>query len=81
MLLKFHFQKFYDDISEATDAIRDGDLVGVMYFNHNFSEALQIRIDDFRSAKTEDIVAGEIDVFLDMGGTYIYYFSFTKISR
>ncbi|XP_072759164.1 ABC transporter G family member 23 isoform X2 [Anoplolepis gracilipes] len=60
-------QKFYDDISEASDAVRDGDLVGVMYFSHNFSEALQRRIHDFSFANTEDILFGEIDVFLDMG--------------
>lgn len=70
--IKFHFQEFYNDMSETTDAIRNSDLVGVMHFNHNFSEALQSRINDFSSAETEDIVAGEIDVFLDMGSTYIY---------
>lgn len=60
-------------MSEATNAIRDGDLVGMIYFNHNFSEALQRRIDNYGTAKTEDILSGQIDVFLDMGGTYIYY--------
>lgn len=57
-------------MSKATDAIRDGDLVGMIYFNHNFSEALQRRIDNYGAAKTEDILSGQIDVFLDMGGTY-----------
>ncbi|CAL1674062.1 unnamed protein product [Lasius platythorax] len=60
-------QKYYDSMSEATDATRDGDLVGVMYFNHNFSEALQRRVEDFAFAETRDILSSEIDVFLDMG--------------
>lgn len=72
LLLKFHFQEFYDDMSKATDAVRDGDLVGIMYFNYNFSEALQRRVDNYGFAKTEDIESSQIDVFLDMGGTYIY---------
>ncbi|KAL6445747.1 hypothetical protein ACFW04_000899 [Cataglyphis niger] len=42
-----------------------------MYFHHNFSEALQRRIEDFVNARTEDIVSGKIDVFLDMGDMQI----------
>lgn len=76
LLLKFHFQEFYDDMSDATHDVRDGELVGVMYFHHNFSEALQRRIADITNAKTKDIISSEIDVFLDMGGTYIYYLCF-----
>ncbi|XP_050449828.1 ABC transporter G family member 23-like isoform X2 [Cataglyphis hispanica] len=64
-------QKFYDDMSDATHDIRDGELVGVMYFHHNFSEALQRRTEDFVNARTEDIVSGKIDVFLDMGDMQI----------
>lgn len=60
-------------MSDATHDVRDGELVGVMYFHHNFSGALQRRTEDFVNAKTEDIVSGNIDVFLDMGGTYIIY--------
>lgn len=60
-------QEFYDDMSDATHDVRDGELVGVMYFHHNFSEALQRRIADITNAKTKDIISSEIDVFLDMG--------------
>lgn len=60
-------------MSDAVHDVRDGKLVGVMYFHHNFSEALQRRTEDFVNARTEDIRSGKIDVFLDMGGTYIYY--------
>ncbi|KAL6445742.1 hypothetical protein ACFW04_000899 [Cataglyphis niger] len=64
-------KKFYDDMSDATHDVRNGELVGVMYFHHNFSEALQRRIEDFVNARTEDIVSGKIDVFLDMGDMQI----------
>lgn len=60
-------------MSKASDATRDGDLVGVMHFNHNFSEALQRRVEDFAFTETRDILSSEIDVFLDMGGTYILF--------
>ncbi|XP_072759545.1 ABC transporter G family member 23-like [Anoplolepis gracilipes] len=64
-------QKFYNDMSEATNAVRDGDLVGVMQFNHNFTKTLQRRINGFTYAKTEDILSNEINVFLDMGDMQI----------
>lgn len=48
-----------------------------MYFNNNFSEALQNRVQDFSFAEPNDILHGTIDIFLDMGGMYIYiYFVF-----
>ncbi|EFN69285.1 ABC transporter G family member 20 [Camponotus floridanus] len=74
-------QEFYDNMSEATDAIRDGDLVGIMYFNHNFSEALQRRIDNYGTAKTEDILSGQIDIFLDMGDMQIGQFMEYKLYK
>lgn len=41
-----------------------------MYFNGNFSEALQFRTENFINADETDIIAGNIQVSLDMGGTY-----------
>ncbi|XP_072759168.1 ABC transporter G family member 23-like isoform X2 [Anoplolepis gracilipes] len=67
-------QKFYDDMSEVTKAIRNSDLVGVMHFSHNFSEALQRRIDDVAIVKPEDILSSDINVFLDMSDLHIGQF-------
>ncbi|XP_072759555.1 ABC transporter G family member 23-like isoform X2 [Anoplolepis gracilipes] len=72
-------QKYYNDMSEAINAAHDGDLVGVMHFSHNFSEALQRRIDGFAFIKTEDILPNEIDVFLDMGDMQIGQFMVKKL--
>ena len=73
LLIKFYFQEYYDELSLATEAVHDGDLIGVMYFNHNFSEALQLRLEDFASATEEVITNGTIDIHLDMSGMYIYF--------
>lgn len=46
----------------------DGRTVGVMHFASNFSAAMEHRKDDFYSSADEDIMAGEISIWLDMGG-------------
>ncbi|XP_018371318.1 PREDICTED: ABC transporter G family member 23-like [Trachymyrmex cornetzi] len=61
-------QEYYDNISEASYAVQNGKLNGLMYFSQNFSEALQIRMEDATSAKDSDLLASQIQVFLDMGG-------------
>ncbi|KAG5319351.1 ABCGN protein, partial [Pseudoatta argentina] len=60
-------REYYDDIHEATYAVQNGKLNGLMYFSPNFSEALQIRMEDATSAKDSDLLASQIQVFLDMG--------------
>ncbi|KAG5331765.1 ABCGK protein, partial [Acromyrmex charruanus] len=64
-------QEYYDDIHEATYAVQNGKLNGLMYFSQNFSEALQIRMEDAISAKDSDLLASQIQVFLDMGDMLI----------
>ncbi|XP_029173372.1 ABC transporter G family member 23-like isoform X2 [Nylanderia fulva] len=64
-------QKYYDSVSAASEATRNGDLVGVMHFNHNFSEALQNRIQDFSNPDLNNILYGTINVYLDMGDMQI----------
>ncbi|XP_011055070.1 PREDICTED: ABC transporter G family member 20-like isoform X2 [Acromyrmex echinatior] len=63
-------QKYYDDIYEATYAVQNEKLNGLMYFSQNFSEALQIRMEDATSAKDSDLLASQIQVFLDMSEIY-----------
>ncbi|KAG7190251.1 hypothetical protein KM043_006370 [Ampulex compressa] len=62
---------YYDSLESATNAVKKGQTVGVMFFSSNFSQALQSRIEDFRSATTGDIVAGQIQVNLDMSNRQI----------
>ncbi|KAG5313795.1 ABCGK protein, partial [Acromyrmex insinuator] len=64
-------QEYYDDIYEATYAVQNGKLNGLMYFSQNFSEALQIRMEDATSAKDSDLLASQIQVFLDMSDMLI----------
>ncbi|XP_032686251.1 ABC transporter G family member 20-like isoform X3 [Odontomachus brunneus] len=72
-------KKYYDDISEANDAVPNGKLAGVMYFSRNFSEALQNRLNNLIGVDEADIVAGQIQVFLDMGDREIGLFLQKKL--
>jgi hypothetical protein len=65
------FQKYYNDISEATTAVHDGTLVGIIHFHQNFSEALKRRLEDFFYAEENDLIASQIQISLDMSGTYV----------
>ncbi|XP_018343967.1 PREDICTED: ABC transporter G family member 23-like, partial [Trachymyrmex septentrionalis] len=60
-------QEYYDNISEAKQAVQNAKLSGLIYFSQNFSEALQIRVEEANSAKDSDLLASQIQVFLDMG--------------
>ncbi|XP_024883601.1 ABC transporter G family member 23-like isoform X3 [Temnothorax curvispinosus] len=60
-------KKYYDNILEARHDVQNGELMGIIYFNQNFSEALQIRVEIFNFAKDSDLLASQIHVFLDMG--------------
>lgn len=50
--------------------MQKGTHVGVMYFNQNFSKAMQSRIEDFINTEETDILASEIKVNLDMSSMY-----------
>lgn len=69
-LLILCFQEYYDDISEANHALKKGKLHGVIYFNQNFSEGLQIRVEDHNFAKDSDLLASQIQVYMDFTGIY-----------
>jgi len=71
-LLIFRLQ-YYDDFSEAKQAVQNAKLSGLIYFSHNFSKALQIRMEKAASAKDSDLLASQIQIFLDMGGTLFIY--------
>ncbi|XP_011861337.1 PREDICTED: ABC transporter G family member 23-like [Vollenhovia emeryi] len=62
-------QKYYDNISEARYDIQRGELHGIIYFHQNFSEALEIRVENVTFAKDFHLLASQIQVFLDMSGT------------
>ncbi|KYN45392.1 ABC transporter G family member 23 [Trachymyrmex septentrionalis] len=64
-------KEYYDNIYEASYAVQNGKLNGLMYFNQNFSEALRIRMEDVTSTKDSDLLASQIQVFLDMGDMLI----------
>ncbi|XP_012281429.1 ABC transporter G family member 20 isoform X2 [Orussus abietinus] len=62
---------FFSDLEEASHAVRTGKVVGAMYFGKNFSKSLHHRQDNFKEASVEEVVAGEIQVWLDMGNRQI----------
>ncbi|KAG5324788.1 ABCGN protein, partial [Acromyrmex heyeri] len=70
-------QEYYDDISEAKQAVLNAKLNGVIYFSQNFSEALQIRVEKAILTKDSDLLASQIQVFLDMGGTISFLLAIT----
>ncbi|XP_011869697.1 PREDICTED: ABC transporter G family member 20-like isoform X2 [Vollenhovia emeryi] len=67
-------QKYYDNISEAKYDVQRGKLHGIIYFHQNFSEALQIRVENVTFAKDFHLLASQIQVFLDMSEGPIGYF-------
>ncbi|XP_014480712.1 PREDICTED: ABC transporter G family member 23-like [Dinoponera quadriceps] len=67
-------KKYYEDISEATNDVQNGKLSGWIYFSRNFSEALWTRMEDFINVEESDIIAGQIQVSLDMGDRQIGLF-------
>lgn len=62
------WQEYYDDVSEVTAGVKNGRLSGLMYFSSNFSQGLQNRMENFAGVDDADIIAGQIQVSLDMGG-------------
>lgn len=67
ILFHAHMQKFYSDEAKANAAVKQGEVVGVMFFDRNFSTALREIRDDPTDASPEQILASEIAVTLDMG--------------
>ncbi|KYN03412.1 ABC transporter G family member 20 [Cyphomyrmex costatus] len=72
-------QEYYEDIPKARQAVQNAKLSGVIYFSQNFSEALQIRVEEATFAKDSDLLASQIQVFLDMGDMQIGYFIQQKL--
>ncbi|XP_071568012.1 ABC transporter G family member 20 isoform X1 [Temnothorax nylanderi] len=64
-------KKYYDNILEASHDVQNGELIGIIHFSQNFSEALQIRVEISNFAKDSDLLASQIQVFLDMGDRQI----------
>ncbi|XP_024879604.1 ABC transporter G family member 20-like isoform X2 [Temnothorax curvispinosus] len=64
-------KKYYDNVLEASHDVQNGELVGIIHFSQNFSEALQIRVEISNFAKDSDLLASQIQVFLDMGDRQI----------
>ncbi|KYN03411.1 PREDICTED: ABC transporter G family member 23-like [Cyphomyrmex costatus] len=71
-------QEYYN-ISEARQAVQNSELNGLLYFSQNFSEAWQIRMEKSFSTKHYDILASQIQVFLDMGDMQIGRFMQQKL--
>ncbi|KYN22383.1 ABC transporter G family member 23 [Trachymyrmex cornetzi] len=74
-------QKYYNDVSEANNAVQNGKLRGLIYFSQNFSEALQIRVEDATFVKDSDLLASEIQVFLDMSDRPVGFFLQMKLFK
>lgn len=50
--------------------LRKGKLSGIIYFNKNFTQALQRRLENFRYIEEDDIETGEIKIWLDVASKY-----------
>ncbi|XP_011138866.1 ABC transporter G family member 23 isoform X1 [Harpegnathos saltator] len=72
-------KEYYDDISKATEAVHNGKLSGVIFFSRNFSEALWTRMENFIHTDEADILAGQIQVSLDMSDRQIGLFLQKKL--
>ncbi|XP_011859631.1 PREDICTED: ABC transporter G family member 20-like, partial [Vollenhovia emeryi] len=67
-------QKYYDNISEARYDVQRGNIYGIIYFHQNFSEALEIRVENVTFTKDFHLLASQIQVFFDMSEGPIGYF-------
>nr|XP_012220380.1 PREDICTED: ABC transporter G family member 23-like isoform X2 [Linepithema humile]XP_012220389.1 PREDICTED: ABC transporter G family member 23-like isoform X2 [Linepithema humile] len=64
-------KKYYDNFSDAMTGVHNGSHVGMIYFNQNFSEAMQERVEYFINVEEANILASEIKVDLDMSSIAI----------
>ncbi|KAK2575824.1 hypothetical protein KPH14_007202 [Odynerus spinipes] len=65
---------YYDYLPDAEKVVRRGEMSGIIHFGRNFSRALKSRVDDMRYAEDEDIVMGEIQIWLDMSNRQVGFF-------
>ncbi|KAG5331767.1 ABCGN protein, partial [Acromyrmex charruanus] len=74
-------QEYYDKVSEASHVVQNGKLSGLLYFSQNFSEALQKRMEEGFFTTDSDLLASQIQVFLDMGDRQIGLFLQMKLLK
>ncbi|KAL0110779.1 hypothetical protein PUN28_014026 [Cardiocondyla obscurior] len=74
-------QIYYDNVLEAKNDVRKGQITGVMYFGQNFSKALEVRVNDITAADDLDFIDSEIQVFLDMSDREIGLFIKRKLLK
>ncbi|KAL0110784.1 hypothetical protein PUN28_014027 [Cardiocondyla obscurior] len=74
-------QIYYDNVLEAKNDVRKGQITGVMYFGQNFSKALEVRVNDITAADDLDFIDSEIQVFLDMSDHVIGSFMKEKLFK
>lgn len=55
----------YDNVSKALEAGRNGQVWGVIHFEHNFTQEYEIRQDAGDSATLENIIRSRISVNMD----------------
>lgn len=56
----------------AKGCVLKGDCIGYMHFASNFSEATMMRREEGRFTNDEDLIAGELQVYMDMSSKDIY---------
>ncbi|XP_046651597.1 ABC transporter G family member 20-like [Daphnia pulicaria] len=62
----------YDNVSEALEAGRNGQVWGVIHFGHNFTEEFEIRQEAGDSATLENIIRSRISVNIDSSNKIIH---------
>ncbi|XP_046651593.1 ABC transporter G family member 20-like [Daphnia pulicaria] len=62
----------YDNVSEALEAGRNGQVWGVIHFGHNFTGEFEIRQEAGDSATLENIIRSRITVNMDSSNQIIY---------
>ncbi|XP_046820334.1 ABC transporter G family member 20-like [Vespa crabro] len=70
---------FYNYLPEMKDDLRKGKLSGMIYFDTNFTHALQRRLMNSRYVEDRDIEMGEIKIWLDMSNRQIGLFLKNKL--
>ncbi|XP_066602988.1 ABC transporter G family member 20-like [Prorops nasuta] len=65
------YKNFYTTLEEAQDAVKHGQIVGVMHFGGNFSKAFRKRQDEIKAETPQEQLESEIQVWLDMANRQI----------
>lgn len=58
----------YENLNEALEATKRGEVWGVIHFGLNFTDELVVRQGDGSAAQNETILASRINVYLDYSG-------------